>query len=601
LSALLLSLLLAAREPAPNPGPPLTLALVVASNHGVSGRPDLQYADDDGAKYARVVSALAGAENTALVAALDRDTARLFPDLAASALPPNRAGLDAAGTALARRAAEARAEGRPVRLYFVFAGHGDVDQGRGFLELSDARFTADDLHDLLRAVDAAETHVILDSCNSYFVVNPRGPGARRVATPREAAESVARRLPGVGVFLSTSAEADVYEWSELQSGVFSHAVRSGLLGAADADRDGRVSYEELAAFVETAAAEIRNPQYRPRVYARGPDGEAGRSILELPRDRRLVLAVQEKDPVRLAVRDREGLRWLDAHQEAGAPLDLWLPASLGPGLEVERLRAGGGRAVEARYALAGTSGDRVALGALPLASGAPPESRGAGEIFASLFARPFGPQAVEGWRVARGQALEEEPEPPEEGAPSAALQARPASRRPIALYASVGYDFGFTRAVQVIMSDGSSRGLDANAGLVLALGVEALPVLDGRLRTRFTVGLKHDSISASNGNVDYLAFPVEALEVLEVGPARLGAGLSFSLAPKLSGSGVARDLAARLDPSLGFVGHAAWAWRTGRRGEASAGLRLLWQRLRSADTGAVVNANAVGAVAGFAW
>jgi len=42
----------------------------------------------------------------------------------------------------------------------------------------------------------------------------------------------------VGVFLSTSAESEVFGWSELQSGVFSHAVRSGLMGAADANHDG---------------------------------------------------------------------------------------------------------------------------------------------------------------------------------------------------------------------------------------------------------------------------------------------------------------------------------------------------------------------------
>lgn len=66
------------------------------------------------------------------------------------------------------------------------------------------------------------------------------------------------------MFVSTSAEAEVYEWSELQSGVFSHAVRSGLAGAAGADGDGAVSYDELRAFVDTATSEIRNAAFRPR-------------------------------------------------------------------------------------------------------------------------------------------------------------------------------------------------------------------------------------------------------------------------------------------------------------------------------------------------
>ena len=41
------------------------------------------------------------------------------------------------------------AAGRSVRFYFVFAGHGDVDGGRGFLELADGPFTAEDLQRLV--------------------------------------------------------------------------------------------------------------------------------------------------------------------------------------------------------------------------------------------------------------------------------------------------------------------------------------------------------------------------------------------------------------------------------------------------------------------
>jgi hypothetical protein len=246
----------------------LSLALIVANNRSAQlGRPPLQYAAMDGAKYHELFASFLGEENTVLLTDLDRDTARLFPGLVASARSPTRANVDEAVRSLARRAAEARRAGRLVRFYFAFAGHGDVDKGRGFLELIDGPFTSDDLDALLRRIGASEAHVILDSCNSFFVVNPRRPGGRRFGTPRDAAENLARRLPNVGVFLSTSAEAEVYEWSELQSGVFSHAVRSGLMGAADARHNGRITYQELAAFLDTASAEIKNPLFRPRALA----------------------------------------------------------------------------------------------------------------------------------------------------------------------------------------------------------------------------------------------------------------------------------------------------------------------------------------------
>jgi len=382
------------------PAPSSTLVLVVASNRSPAlDRPPLQYADDDGAKYHEVFASLAGEANTTLLTAFDSDTARLFPKLAESVATPTRAHVDAAVERFARQASQAHRLGQRVGFYFVFAGHGDVDEGRGFLELADGAFTADDLDALLRRIGADEAHVILDSCNSFFVVNPRKPGGRRFATPRDAAEKLARQLPNVGVFLSTSAEAEVFEWSELQSGVFSHAVRSGLMGAADANHDGRVSYEELAGFVATAAAEIKNPLYRPKVFARGPNGDDDRTLFDVARTHALTVTVDQDASMRLAVRDRDGLRWLDAHKEAGQVLDLHLPDTLAGHMEVERLTADGAAAgtVEARFKLP-DDGDKPVF----LAQLSPDEPqtgpRGAQEIFRGLFVRPFGMRALAAYR-----------------------------------------------------------------------------------------------------------------------------------------------------------------------------------------------------------
>ncbi len=385
-----------------------TLVLIVASNRGPAlDRPPLQYADDDGAKYHEVFASLAGEANTTLLTELDADSARLFPRLAASVATPTRAHVDAVVERFTRQAHEAHQAGRHVGFYFVFAGHGDVDEGRGFLELADGAFTADDLDALLRRIGADESHVILDSCNSFFVVNPRKPGGRRFATPRDAAEKLAHRLPNVGVFLSTSAEAEVFEWSELQSGVFSHAVRSGLMGAADANRDGRVSYEELAAFVATAAAEIKNPLYRPKVFARGPNGDDERTLFDLARTHTLTLTVDEGADTRLAVRDRDGLRWLDAHKEAGQVLDLHLPWAFAGHMEVDRLSVDGPVAgsVLARYEVPGDSDKPVVLAQLAAET---PESgpRGGQELFRGLFVRPFGPRALAAYREEQARAPE---------------------------------------------------------------------------------------------------------------------------------------------------------------------------------------------------
>ena len=397
----------AAATPARAQGPadaPLVLALVVANNHSAElGRPELQYADDDGAKYFDLFRMVAGASDVELLADFDRDSARLFPEALAAAHDPTRANVLAAADRLAVRARQATAEGRRVVFYFVFAGHGDVDGGRGFLEVRDGRVTSDAEEALVKGLPAARTHVILDSCNSFFVLNPRRPGGRQLAVTEEAARSLSDRLPNVGVLLSTSAEAEVFEWSELQSGIFSHAVRSGLLGGADVDGDGRITYDEVRAFVDVASSGIENPLYRPKVFARGPNGRGDEPIFDLTTARALRLAVDGREQ-RLTVRDSRELPWVDVHKEAGAALTLRLPLDRAPGASVdERDTATGG--VTARRPV--DVPDAASLVRLASLDPRPPEARGPNELLSKLFASPFGPMAFAGWR--EQEAHETEP------------------------------------------------------------------------------------------------------------------------------------------------------------------------------------------------
>ena len=52
-------------------------------------------------------------------------------------------------------------------------------------------------------------------------------------------------------------------------GVFSHEVRSALLGGADVDGDDRVTYRELASFV-AVANEAVPAGHRPEFFVRAP-------------------------------------------------------------------------------------------------------------------------------------------------------------------------------------------------------------------------------------------------------------------------------------------------------------------------------------------
>ncbi|MFT3706302.1 MAG: hypothetical protein QM817_01420 [Archangium sp.] len=370
-----------------------TFALVTTNNRSLSStRETLRFADDDGVQYAQLFAERFGAGRVVLLTELDEQTRALNPGYAK--LPaPTRANLDSALTTLRSSLEAARTAGEQTEVFLVFAGHGDVDQGVGYLELADQRFTARDLESVLGALPADRVHLIIDSCNSYFMLNPRKPGGRRWSTEPLDTRSLSERFPNVGTFVSTNAEAIAYEWSELQSGIFSYEVRSGLRGGADADGDGQVTYRELAGFVERANQRIVNQSYRPRVSFAGPKGDANAALLARAETTEgAMLQLDDSRARRLTLRDAQGVRVLDVNQEQGTPLTLRLPA--GPLQVTERTEADG---VLRSTTLSLAAGFRGALDSAQPASSL--TSRGESEVFRELFREPFGRVALAGFEA----------------------------------------------------------------------------------------------------------------------------------------------------------------------------------------------------------
>jgi hypothetical protein len=162
-----------------------------------------------------------------------------------------------------------------------------------------------------------------------------------------------------------------------------------------------------------------------------------------------------------------------------------------------------------------------------------------------------------------------------------------------------GVRLWFTELLEVEFEGGSRQTLRLNGGGVLAVGAAFWPLQDGRFETRATVGLKYDSIRASNGSVTYLAFPVEVTESWNVRPLRLTGGASLLLAPRIRGSRFLGGADLDLKSSLGLVGQAEWVLPfRGGRGSLSLGLRYLWQRLEPKQGGGAEDASALGAVLG---
>jgi hypothetical protein len=378
----------AAAAPAPAPSARALFALIIGVNASPApGVTPLRYADDDAARYLELYRALGA--RTYLLSRLDENTRRLHAQAAAEAQPPRRAELRQAVDALSRDIAQARSNGVRSTLYVLYAGHGDVSEAGWSLTLEDGRLDGSALlSEVIERAGADQTHVIVDACHAYLLALPRGPGGERRPAPGFVALEASSRAGNVGYLLSSSASGESHEWAGFEAGVFSHEVRSGLFGAADADGDGRVTYPEIAAFVARANEAVKGERYRPRVYARPPsDGDL---LLDLRATRDTELRLDgPASGAHYLIEDTRGVRIADFHGDGVTPVRLVRPPGDGA-LYLRRLDDNTEQSVP--------RGDGpVLLAALPRTP-SHAASRGAAEdAFNELFKLAYDGRAVADW------------------------------------------------------------------------------------------------------------------------------------------------------------------------------------------------------------
>ncbi len=300
-----------------------TFALIMGSNRSVDlDLAPLKYADDDAASYLDLFRVLGA--HTYLLSRLDDNTRRLHAQAAAEALEPTRAALEQTVAQIAVDVTRARDRQVETVLYIVYAGHGNVRDGVGYVTLEDTRITGSDLARIAAAIPATRVHIIVDACASYYLAYSRGPGGERRPLSGFQDSSLLASDPRIGLLLSTSSARESHEWDGLQAGIFSHEVRSGLYGAADADGDGQVSYREIAAFVTQANGAIPNERFRPNVFARPP--RQSDTLLDLRRGLERRLDIDGAHAAHYWLEDSRGVRLLDVHNSSDQAVHVVRPS-----------------------------------------------------------------------------------------------------------------------------------------------------------------------------------------------------------------------------------------------------------------------------------
>lgn len=384
-------------------------AIVIAHSQDLAGKaPALEFADDDGARYYEYFTQIA--DHVALYTVLDSDSQPLFREAARAARPPKRDDILHGVADIFEQAQRDREHGHDVVFYFVLIGHGDLGAGgEGYVSLLDAQFTRTDLfqHVLARS-PATINHVVIDACNSYFLVHrrggaeddtndERGPGHGDVVRAYLSRESI-DRYPNTGFVLSTSSEKESHEWARYRGGVFSHQLRSALVGLADVNRDGAVEYSEVQAFVAAANAGIQDSRARVELFAQPPAIDQARPLVELGTSRfDRWLRIPAGEPLHAYVEDARGVRYADFHTTgqsdillALAPSEHYFVRTYDERLETKVALRARGRVDLMRSALARSSMQ---------ARGAVSESFRVG-----LYREPFGPAFYRGY-VAQANSL----------------------------------------------------------------------------------------------------------------------------------------------------------------------------------------------------
>jgi hypothetical protein len=301
-TALALSLVLSFAESARAADASLRrFALVAGASLGGPERVPLRFATADARAVSTVFRRLGGVARDDLLLLEEPDADRLR-----SAIATMRAEVD-----------RARSAGRRVEVFLYYSGHSDEE---GLL-LGGSRLTYTELRGALDAFPADVRVAILDSCASGAFTRTKGGVHRPPFLLDEAS-----RVKGHAFLTSSAAHEAAQESDRLRASFFTHALVTGLRGAADAGGDGLVTLNEAYqfAFRETLAgteATQGGPQHA--TYDIGLVG-SGDVIMTDLRSADALLVIPESLDGRVFVRNSMGHLVAELRKVRGTRIDLAL-------------------------------------------------------------------------------------------------------------------------------------------------------------------------------------------------------------------------------------------------------------------------------------
>lgn len=279
-------------------------ALIASSNNGGGNRAQLRFANSDAKAMSDVLMQLGGLDPRDLI---------MLPNA-------NRTSVEIGFDKLRTRLQEAQAPGTRKELFVYYSGHSDEE---GLLLGSD-RITYRELRQWIQDLGADVRIAILDSCSSGAMIRLKG-GAMRAPFLAD----VSSDARGHAFLTASSADESAQESDRVGAAFFTHYLVSGLRGAADSSRDGKVTLGEAYQFAYDETLRRTEKSHAGAQHAAYDIQLAGTGDLVMTdlRATDATLVLNETLSGRIYVRDAAGRLLVELRKEPVYPVEL----GLGPG------------------------------------------------------------------------------------------------------------------------------------------------------------------------------------------------------------------------------------------------------------------------------
>jgi hypothetical protein len=266
-------------------------AVVIGNNRGDDRDVQLRYAETDAARLHGVLRELGNFEPANMVLLQDGDGATVTSTLVA---------------VNARIRSVASNPDVQTMLVVYFSGHADAST----LHVGKGRVALREIAQLVQGSAATFRLLIVDACRSGAITTLKGGS---VVAPFAIPDEPALRGEGFAFLTATAADEDAQESDELRGSFFTHALVSGLMGAADRDGDGDIVLDEAYRYAYDATLRATSRTFAGLQHPSYQYDFRGQGDLVLTQPRAFV-------PQRGALRFKPGMAYLLMRDDANGPV-----------------------------------------------------------------------------------------------------------------------------------------------------------------------------------------------------------------------------------------------------------------------------------------